>query len=102
MGRPARRNEPGAIRRACKSNGIKVLGEIKSPGTAEGGDCAWVDTNTLAVGLTYRTNAEGILQLRSMLAPLGVHIMEVPLPHFRGPSDVFHLMSVFSPVGKDL
>jgi len=26
----------------------------------------------------------------------------VPLPHWRGPSDVFHLMSIVSPVAEDL
>jgi N-dimethylarginine dimethylaminohydrolase len=28
--------------------------------------------------------------------------MEVPLPHWRGPGDVFHLMSIISPVDRDL
>jgi N-dimethylarginine dimethylaminohydrolase len=28
--------------------------------------------------------------------------MTVHLPHFRGPQDVFHLMSVLSPIDKDL
>ena len=26
----------------------------------------------------------------------------VPLPHYRGPADVFHLMSIISPVDRDL
>ena len=29
-------------------------------------------------------------------------VVEVPLPHWRGPGDVFHLMSVISPVDRDL
>jgi len=29
-------------------------------------------------------------------------VLTVPLPHHRGPSDVFHLMSVISPVAEDL
>ena len=28
--------------------------------------------------------------------------MPVSLPHFRGPSDVFHLMSILSPLDEDL
>jgi N-dimethylarginine dimethylaminohydrolase len=52
--------------------------------------------------LTYRTNAEGISQLRTMLEPHGVKVIEVHLPHFRGVSDVFHLMSIFSPVDKQV
>lgn len=102
MGKPARAGEPGAIKRTCESNSIKVLGQITAPGTVEGGDCAWVDHKTLAVGLTYRTNAAGISQLRSMLEPHGVSIIEVHLPHYRGVSDVFHLMSIFSPVDKQV
>jgi N-dimethylarginine dimethylaminohydrolase len=102
MGKAARATEPEAVKRTCLMNGIPILGTITSPGTVEGGDCAWVDTNTLAVGLTYRTNRDGIDQLKSLLEPMGVNVWEVHLPHYRGPSDVFHLMSVFSPVGKDL
>jgi N-dimethylarginine dimethylaminohydrolase len=102
MGKPARAGEPAAIKRACDAASITVLGEIKAPGTVEGGDCAWVDVKTLAVGLTYRTNAHGIAQLRAMLEPHGVKVIDVHLPHFRGVSDVFHLMSIFSPVHKDI
>jgi N-dimethylarginine dimethylaminohydrolase len=102
MGKPARATEPGAMKHACLTNGLPILGTITAPGTVEGGDCAWVDTRTLAVGLTYRTNLEGIHQLRSLLGPLGVKVLEVHLPHYRGPSDVFHLMSVFSPVAANI
>ena len=102
MGKMGRLNEPAAAAKIYKSLGVEILGEIKSPGTVEGGDVAWLDQHTLAVGRTYRTNEEGIRQLREMLTPLGVVVMEVQLPHYKGPSDVFHLMSIFSPVDKDL
>ncbi|MBP9925571.1 MAG: hypothetical protein KBF45_06235 [Cyclobacteriaceae bacterium] len=102
MGKAARSNEPAAERKSFEENGIKILGEIKIPGTVEGGDVAWVDPNTLAVGHTYRTNWEGIHQLKNLLEPKGVHVWVVDMPHYKGPSDVFHLMSVFSPVDKDL
>jgi N-dimethylarginine dimethylaminohydrolase len=61
-----------------------------------------LDEKTLAVGHTYRTNPEGIRQLKTLLAPIGVEVITVPLPHYKGPSDVFHLMSILSPVDKDL
>lgn len=102
MGKPARNGEPLASRDAYRQADITILGEIKSPGTVEGGDVAWLDQHTLAVGRTYRTNAEGIRQLRELLAPGGVSVLEVALPHFRGAGDVFHLMSIFSPVDRDL
>ena len=63
---------------------------------------AWLDQHTLAVGRSYRTNTEGIRQLKALLSPLGVQVLVAELPHFRGPSDVFHLMSILSPLDKDL
>lgn len=102
MGKAARTNEPQAEKKAFEASGIPVLGTIMPPGTIEGGDVAWLDEHTLAVGHTYRTNEEGIAQLTLLLNPLGVEVITVPLPHYKGPSDVFHLMSVLSPVDSDL
>lgn len=102
MGKAARAHEPGAERKAFEAAGIPVLGEIRGTGTLEGGDVAWLDEKTLAVGHTYRTNEEGIRQLRALVEPGGVELIVVPLPHYKGPSDVFHLMSILSPVDKDL
>lgn len=102
MGKEGRKNEPLAEKKAFEANGIPVLGVITAPGTIEGGDVAWLDEKTLAVGHTYRTNEEGIKQITALLKPLGVDVITVPMPHYRGPSDVFHLMSVLSPVDKNL
>ena len=102
MGKAARMKEPLAEQKAFEVNGIAVLGAITAPGTVEGGDVAWLDEKTLAVGHTYRTNEEGIKQLTALLQPMGVEVITVPLPHYKGPSDVFHLMSVLSPVDTDL
>jgi N-dimethylarginine dimethylaminohydrolase len=102
MGKQARINEPDAERRAFEKNGISILGTIKAPGTVEGGDVAWLDRKTLAIGHTYRTNPEGIRQMKALLEPLGITVVTVQLPHYKGPSDVFHLMSILSPVDKDL
>lgn len=102
MGKEGRAKEPAAAKKAYLDNDIEMLGEIKSPGTLEGGDVAWLNEKTLAVGHTYRTNLEGIKQLKALLDPHGVEVIVANLPHFRGPSDVFHLMSILSPVDKDL
>jgi N-dimethylarginine dimethylaminohydrolase len=102
MGKAGRKNEPLAEKKAFEANGIKVLGVITAPGTVEGGDVAWLDEHTLAVGHTYRTNEEGIRQLSTLLKPLGVTVISTSLPHYKGPSDVFHLMSVLSPVDSNL
>lgn len=102
MGKASRVHEPEALRRFFAEHHFEVLGQIKNPGTLEGGDCAWVDANTLAVGESYRTNSEGIEQLQRILAPFGVKIIVVSLSHYKGPNDVFHLMSIFSPIDRDL
>ena len=102
MGKAARMQEPLAEKKAFEANGIPVLGSITAPGTIEGGDVAWLDEHTLAVGHTYRTNEEGIRQLSALLEPLDVQVITVELPHYKGPSDVFHLMSILSPVDTNI
>ncbi|HEX5759621.1 MAG TPA: arginine deiminase family protein [Thermoanaerobaculia bacterium] len=102
MGKAARGGEPRAAGRALAALGLPLLGAITGGGRLEGGDTAWLDERTLAVGRGRRTNAEGIAQLRALLGAGGPEVLEVPLPDWRGPNDVFHLMSVWSPVDRDL
>jgi N-dimethylarginine dimethylaminohydrolase len=102
MGKAARRGEPAAAGRALAALGVPVLGGIEGDGRLEGGDTAWLDEDTLAVGLGRRTNEEGIRQLRALLGDGGPQVLAIPLPDWRGPNDVFHLMSVLSPVDRDL
>jgi N-dimethylarginine dimethylaminohydrolase len=102
MGKPQRHAEPASHEAAYRRLGIPVLGAISAPGTLEGGDVLWLDDRTLAVGRGYRTNDEGIAQLRALLADAIDELIVVPLPHWRGPGDVFHLMSIVSPVARDL
>ena len=102
MGKKARAAEPQQHQQLYEQLNIPILGVIEAPGTLEGGDVAWVDHQTLAVGLSYRTNVEGVRQLKAMLEPRGVEVVQVDLPHYQGPEDVFHLMSIFSPVDKNL
>jgi len=100
MGKAQRIPESSACQADYESHGIPVLGEIKSPGTIEGGDVAWVDQHTLAVAHGYRTNDDGFAQLKNIIEPFNINLIQVELPHFKGPSDVFHLMSIFSPVDE--
>jgi N-dimethylarginine dimethylaminohydrolase len=102
MGKATRSGEPVAEGEEFKRNGVKILGAIQSPGTLEGGDCAWIDTKTLAVGRTRRTNDEGIRQLKALLDPNGIEVLVVPMPDYQDSSDVFHLMSVFSPIDRNV
>jgi N-dimethylarginine dimethylaminohydrolase len=102
MGKPARAAEPAAQRRACQDWPLHIAGAIVSPGTLEGGDVLWLDERTIAVGRGYRTNDEGIRQLRAILGHTIDDLIVVPLPHWRGAGDVFHLMSIISPVDDNL
>jgi len=101
MGKAARQPEPAAHERTLTALDLSIAGAIQPPGQLEGGDVVWFDERTLAVGRGYRTNDEGIRQLRALLDE-AVELVVVPLPHYRGPGDVFHLMSIISPVAHDL
>jgi N-dimethylarginine dimethylaminohydrolase len=98
MGKAERCGEPTAQARAFAAWGIPVAGLIQPPGRLEGGDVVWLDDRIVAVGRGYRTNAAGITQFRAILGDAVDELIEVPLPHWRGPADVFHLMSIISPV----
>jgi len=102
MGKAGRALEPKSQEQFFKKKKIKILGKIEAPGTIEGGDVAWLDKHTLAVGHTYRTNEDGIKQLKGLLEPWGISVIIVDLPHYKGKQDVFHLMSILSPVDKNL
>jgi N-dimethylarginine dimethylaminohydrolase len=101
MGKPQRAGEPAAQGRAFRDWRIPIAGVIEPPGTLEGGDVVWLNDRTIAVGRGYRTNDEGIAQLRALVGP-EIEVVIAQLPHWRGPGDVFHLMSVISPVDTDL
>jgi len=101
MGKAERVTEPAAQAKTFDGFGVAITGRITPPGTLEGGDVIWLDEKTLAVGRGYRTNAEGVRQLRALVGD-SVEVVEVPLPHWHGQSDVMHLMSLISPVDRDL
>jgi N-dimethylarginine dimethylaminohydrolase len=102
MGKAERSGEPAAQARAFSAWGIPVAGAIQPPGRLEGGDVLWLDDRIVAVGRGYRTNAAGIAQFRAILGEEIDELIEVSLPHWRGPADVFHLMSIISPVDRRL
>ena len=102
MGKRLRANEPSAQETAFRRLAIPVVGAIAEPGCLEGGDVVWLDDRAVAVGRGYRTNDEGIRQFRTLLGDSIDELIVVPLPHWRGPGDVLHLMSLISPVDCDL
>ena len=69
MGKSLRQGEPAVHERTYSAMGVPILGRIEAPGTAEGGDCLWIDEQTLFVGRGFRTNASGMEQLTAILRP---------------------------------
>ena len=100
-GKEGRRAEPDAVATDLAAAGIAVAGRMEAPATAEGGDLFWLDRSTLLAGRGYRTNDDGIAQLRGLLGG-AVDVVAFDLPHFRGPDECLHLMSFISPLDVDL
>src|SRR3954470_22382719 len=102
MGKPQRRGEPAVQEDELRRRNWPFAGRVAGPGLLEGGDLIWLDSATLAVGEGRRTNGAGILELKAILADSIATLHVVPLPDWRGPQDVMHLMSLVSPVDVDL
>ena len=49
----------------------------------------------------YRTNAEGIRQLKVLTSGMVDRFIEVPLPHADGPEACLHLMSLISLIDRE-
>lgn len=96
MGKEKRRGEEAAMARAYEKLGIPILATLHGEARAEGGDLLWIDHDTLAVGLGFRTNIEALHQLRDTLASIGVKVIGVELPYYTGPEACLHLLSMIS------
>lgn len=101
MGKIRRRKEAEVNGSALAKLGFPIAGLIGGEGKLEGGDLVWLDEHTLMAGVGYRTNQEGLRQLSKLMGK-SVEILSFDMPHYRGKSDVFHLMSCLSPLDKDL
>jgi len=99
-GKDGRRREPEATVSALEAAGIPVAGRIDAPATVEGGDTVWLDETTLLVGIGYRTNPAALDSLRDALP--GTEVIAFDLPHWHGAAEVMHLMSLISPLDRDL
>ncbi|NBU63515.1 MAG: amidinotransferase [Chloroflexia bacterium] len=102
MGKSLRVGEEAAIGASMQKNGIPILGTLNGDARAEGGDMIWLDNQTLAVGLGFRTNAAAVSQLKAMLEPKGVTVLAYDLPYYTGPEACLHLLSFISMVDHDM
>ncbi len=95
-----RRAEVEPLAEDLKRAGVPVAGRLEPPALADGGDLCWLDEHTLLAGRGYRTNDEGIAQLRRLQPE--VEIVVFDLPHWHGRDEVMHLLSLLSPLAPDL
>jgi len=92
MGVESRRAEAATLAAALAP--FRPLRRIEAPGTLEGGDVIRTG-RTLFVGLSHRSNRDGIAQLSALAAPCGYTVKAVPV---RG---CLHLKSAACQLGDD-
>jgi dimethylargininase len=77
LGTESRRREAPSIAAALQP--FRQLQHVQLPGMLEGGDILRLGRK-LFVGLTARSNADGIAQLSAIVAPHGYQVIGVPVP----------------------
>jgi len=92
LGTETRRREAPSIAAALAP--FRKLAKISLPGTVEGGDILRIGRK-LFVGLTARSNSEGIAQLSAIVKPYGYHVLGVPV------TGCLHLKSAVTSLGND-
>jgi dimethylargininase len=92
LGTETRRGEAPSLAQALSK--FRKLEYVTLPGTLEGGDVLRIGRK-LFVGLTKRSNAEGIRQLAAILAPHGYEVLAVPV------TGCLHLKSAVTSLGRN-
>jgi dimethylargininase len=92
LGTESRRPEAVSLAEALSK--FRKIECVTSPGTLEGGDVLRIDRK-LFVGLSSRTNAEGLRQLAAILAPHGYKVISVPV------TGCLHLKSGVTYLGRN-
>lgn len=95
MGLETRRGEEEWMANNLDALGMPQLGEIKAPGTVEGGD-VFLAGSVAFIGWSKRSNKEGVNQLSLILKKMGyeVRIASIPPPHL-------HLGGIMSLIGPE-
>jgi N-dimethylarginine dimethylaminohydrolase len=97
-GKECRRGEPAALERDLAAAGVPVVKRLEAPAEAEGGDLIRLDEETLLAGYTYRTNFAGVQALRDVVPS----VIGFDVPHLHGRGEILHLLSLLSPLDRDL
>ncbi len=88
-GAESRRPEVDAMVAALRPH--RTLAFIEAPGTLDGGD-VMVTAGKVFVGISGRTNQDGVRQLAAVLEPRGFEVVSIPV------SGCLHLKSAVTPV----
>jgi dimethylargininase len=96
--RPGARSREGEVTamRAALSSFFPATAEIEAPGTLDGGDICEAE-NQFFLGLSHRTNEEGVRQLAAQLAREGYTSSVIDV---RGMNSILHLKSGTSYIGN--
>jgi N-dimethylarginine dimethylaminohydrolase len=100
LSRPAssiRAGEERYVAEQLTKLGIPILRTIRGKGTFEGADAAWLNPDTVMIGVGFRTNKVGASQVSSLLKEMGVGSIVTELP----PGSM-HLMGNLRIADKDL
>ena len=92
LGTESRRKEAASLAAALEK--YRTLAQIKLPGTLEGGDVLRIGKK-IFVGLTKRTNAEGIRQLAVIVERFGYALTVIPV------TGCLHLKSAVTYLGRN-
>lgn len=92
-GAPSRRDEVDSM--AAALAGLRKSVRMQAPATLDGGDVLRLG-RTLYVGASARSNAEGIGQLRELVAPFGYRVVAAPM------RDCLHLKTAVTQVAPGL
>ena len=95
-GKVLRAGEQDLHQEFYESCNIPVIGSISGTARAEAGDTLWLDDTTLIIGRGFRTNQQGVDQIRDILEPIGVEVLAYDLPFYKGADACLHLMSLIS------
>jgi N-dimethylarginine dimethylaminohydrolase len=102
-GNPLRQGEEEYTARAMAKLSIPILFSVHGDATVDGGDTLWLDPDTFLIGHSYRTNHEAYRQIKAVMEGFVTRdVIQIHLPHYLGAGHVLHLMSVISPVDRDL
>lgn len=102
MHEPIRHGEEHRLASRLVDMGVPIYHTVHGGGGFEVGNLVWLEQETVAIGRSKTTNAEGIRQVRSVLDTYEIEIVEVPIFGSTDSTGQTHLALVFGMVAPDV